>query len=80
MKLDPKMYPDHPETKMRYIEEELTKRVQYKEKGRSLKHTKTWDFFDLQKNIQWCLNLSFEDYLDRMSLRHVSEKLSKHLK
>ena len=50
MKLDPKMYPDHPETKMRYIEEELTKRVQYKEKGRSLKHTKTWDFDDI--NIQ----------------------------
>ena len=50
MKLDPKIYPDHPETKMRYIEEELTKRVQYKEKGRSLKHTKTWDFDDI--NIQ----------------------------
>ena len=50
MKLDRKMYPDHPETKMWYIEEELTKRVQYKEKGRSLKHTKTWDFDDI--NIQ----------------------------
>ena len=50
MKLDRKMYPDHPETKMRYIEEELTKRVQYKEKGRSLKHTETWTFDDI--NIQ----------------------------
>ena len=48
MKLDPQLYSDHPETKMRYLEEELTKRVQYKEKGRSLKHTKTWNFDDIK--------------------------------
>ena len=50
MKLDPQFHPDQPEAKLRYFEKELTKRVQYKEKGRSLKHTKTWNFDDI--NIQ----------------------------
>lgn len=50
MKLDSQFYPDQPEAKLRYLEEELTKRIQYKEKGRSLKHTQTWEFNDI--NIQ----------------------------
>ena len=50
MKLDPQFHPDQSEAKLRYFEEELTKRVQYKEKGRSLKHTETWNFDDI--NIQ----------------------------
>ncbi len=50
MKLDPQFYPDQSEARLRYLEEELTKRVQYKEKGRSLKHTETWNFDDI--NIQ----------------------------
>tara|TARA_B100001996_G_scaffold184695_1_gene141240 strand:- start:972 stop:1304 length:333 start_codon:yes stop_codon:yes gene_type:complete len=47
MKLDPQFFPDQPEAKLRYLEEELTKRVQYKEKGRSLKHSQTWEFNDI---------------------------------
>ena len=50
MKLDPEFYPDQPEAKLRYLEKELSARVQYKEKGRSLKHTQTWEFNDI--NIQ----------------------------
>ena len=50
MKLDPQLYPDQSEARLRYLEEELTKRVQYKEKGRVLKHLKTWTFDDI--NIQ----------------------------
>ena len=50
MKLDSEFYPDQPEAKLRYLEKELTKRIQYKEKGRSLKLTQIWEFDDI--NIQ----------------------------
>ena len=50
MKLEKQLYPDQPEKKVKYLADELSKRVQYKEKGRVLKHLKTWTFDDV--NIQ----------------------------
>lgn len=50
MKLDKQFYPDQPEKKLKYFEQELSNRVQYKDSGRVLKHLKTWNFNDI--NIQ----------------------------
>ena len=50
MKIDIDSLPDQPELKVKTLAEELTKRVQYKEKGKTLTYSKTFEFDDVNLN------------------------------
>jgi hypothetical protein len=47
MKIDIDSLPDQPELKMKTLAEEITKRVQFKSKGRQLTYSKTFEFDDV---------------------------------
>ena len=50
MKIDIDSLPDQPELKMKNLTEEIIKRVQYKEKGKTLTYSKTFNFDDVNLN------------------------------
>ena len=50
MRIDIDSLPDQPELKMTTLIEELIKRVQFKEKGKTLTYSKTFEFDDVNLN------------------------------
>jgi len=50
MKIDIDSLPDQPELKMKTLAEEITKRVQFKSKGRKLTYSTTFEFDDVNLN------------------------------
>ena len=50
MRIDIDSLPDQPELKMKTLAEEITKRVQFKSKGRQLTYSKTFEFDDVNLN------------------------------
>jgi hypothetical protein len=57
MKIDIDSLPDQPELKMKTLIEEITKRVQFKEKGKTLTYSTTFEFDDVNFNNSY-VNLS----------------------
>ena len=50
MKINIDSLPDQPELKIKTLTEEIIKRVQYKEKGKTLTYSKTFEFDDVNLN------------------------------
>ena len=50
MRIEIDSLPDQPELKMTTLTEELIKRVQFKEKGKTLTYSKTFEFDDVNLN------------------------------
>ena len=50
MKIDIDSLPDQPELKIKTLAEELTKKVQFKSKGKTLTYSKTFEFDDVNLN------------------------------
>jgi len=50
MKIDIDSLPDQPELKMKTLTEEVSKRVQFKEKGKTLTYSETFKFDDINLN------------------------------
>ena len=50
MKIDIDSLPDQPELKIKTLTEEITKRVQYKEKGKTLTYSTEFNFDDVNLN------------------------------
>ena len=50
MKIDIDSLPDQPELRIKTLTEEVTKRVQYKSKGRTLTYSTTFEFDDVNLN------------------------------
>tara|TARA_B100001996_G_scaffold101862_4_gene76413 strand:+ start:316 stop:651 length:336 start_codon:yes stop_codon:yes gene_type:complete len=52
MKIDPRELPSQPEARLRWLAEELTKRVRYKDRYRELlTHTNTYEFNEITPKI-----------------------------
>ena len=50
MKIEIDSLPDQPELRIKTLTEEVTKRVQYKSKGRTLTYSTTFEFDDVNLN------------------------------
>ena len=53
MKIDIDSLPDQPELKIKTLAKEIIKRVQYKEKGKTLTYSKTFNFDDVNLNTSY---------------------------
>ena len=53
MKIDIDSLPDQPELKIKTLTEEVTKRVQYKLKGKTLTYSKIFEFDDVNLNSSY---------------------------
>ena len=51
MKIDTREIPSQPEARLRWLAEEVTKRIRYKDKYRELTHSTTYELDEITKKI-----------------------------